>query len=175
MKKSFTLLVALFCFAGLFSQEHYLGEEYLGGIVYYTFKDAKGDQHGLIVSKTETIAKWQNKGKLTGANRSWDGYYNMGLMTDSPAKDWITTNFSSEWYLPSIDELNILWQNRFHVNKTLFNLNATLLSSSVAYLSSTEVTNKFGDDFAFIFGFDTGYIFSNYKAKEYSVRAIRAF
>jgi len=152
------------------SNDFYLGQDTLGGIVFYIYLDANGEQRGLIVSKTETTAQWQNSTSTTNATRSWDGAYNMDLMTNSPAKNWITTNFSTDWYLPSIDELSILWHNRFHANKGLNDASATLLSNA-DYWSSTEsdVSN------AVVFYFFNGYSSSNFKTFTYSVRAVRAF
>jgi hypothetical protein len=153
------------------SNDFYLGQDTLGGIVFYIYIGNDGNQHGLIVSKTETTAKWQNSAAATGALRTWDGAYNMNLMTDSPAKNWITTNFSTDWYLPSIDELSILWHNRFHVNKALNAVGATLLSDNVYYWSSTEVN----DSYARAFQFPNGNAFSNNKPTANNVRAVRAF
>jgi len=149
----------------------YLGQDTLGGIVYHIYLDANEEQHGLIVSKTETTAKWQNTGVTTNATRSWDGNYNMNLMSDSPAKDWITTNFTSEWYLPSIDELSFLWHSRYYVNKALNGTSGTLLSNTALYWSSTE----YNVTYAFYFYFYNGTSHHNYKTNTYSVRAVRAF
>ena len=35
----------------------YLGQDTLGGIVYYIYKDATGTQHGLVVNKNESTAQ----------------------------------------------------------------------------------------------------------------------
>jgi hypothetical protein len=151
--------------------ERYLGEEYLDGIIFYLYIGSDGQQHGLVVSKTETTAQWQTPTSTTNATRSWDGVYNMNLMTNSPAKNWITTNFSTDWYLPSIDELSILWHNRFHANKALNAGGFTLLSNTAVYWSSTE-GNATG---AFNFYFSGGYTGTSNKPITYSVRAVRAF
>lgn len=148
----------------------YVGQDTLGGIVYHVYLDANGEQHGLIVSKTETTAKWQNIGVITNAIRSWDGNYNMNLMSDSPAKNWITSNFDSNWYLPSIDELSLLWQNRFYANKALNTGGYTLLSNTV-YWSSTEHYTNYSYNFDFIYG--TSDIVD--KTNTYRVRCVRAF
>ncbi|MBN1463438.1 MAG: DUF1566 domain-containing protein [Paludibacteraceae bacterium] len=150
----------------------YLGQDTLGGIVFYVYLDKNGNERGLILSKTETTTKWQNTAVTTNTIRSWDGAYNTNLMSDSPAKDWITTNFSSDWYLPSIDELFILFSNRFHVNKALNDAGATLLSNgSTSYWSSTElnVSN------AFNFSFRYGSVNDNDKTNSCIVRPVRAF
>jgi hypothetical protein len=152
------------------SSPWYLGKDTLGGIVFYIYKGSDGQDPGLVVSKTESTAIWQNTGTVTGATRSWDGVFNMGLMTDSPAKDWITSNFSSEWYLPSIDELNLLWHNRFHANQALSAGGLTLLSYA-NYWSSTE----FNATDARYFWFVNGTANTTNKTNNNSVRAIRAF
>ena len=150
--------------------DFYLGQDTLGGIVFYIYLDQNGDQRGLIVSKTQTNAKWQNTGVTTDATRSWDGAYNMNLMSDSPAKTWVT-NLGTDWHLPSIDELSILWHNRFHANKALNAGGFTLLSNAAYYWSSTETSIAY----AFCLGFSLGSTNSNSKFSAYSVRAVRAF
>ncbi|MBN1180703.1 MAG: hypothetical protein JXB49_00350 [Bacteroidales bacterium] len=149
---------------------HYLGEDYLDGIIFYIYTGSDGQQHGLIVSKTEAAAQWQSTASTTNATRSWDGVYNMGLMTNSPAKTWVT-GLGVDWYLPSIDELSILWHNRFHVNKALNEAGATLLSNSAIYWSSTEDITSF----AYYLATDHGSVSSIGKEGTFSVRAIRAF
>ncbi len=149
----------------------YLGQDTLGGIVYHIYLDANGEQHGLIVSKTETTAKWQNTGVLVNADRTEDGIYNMNLMSDSPAKNWVTTNFDVNWYLPSIDELSLLWHNRFYANKALRAGGFTLLAYNAYYWSSTEYIATH----AFYFNFAYGYSGYNNKPGTCSVRSVRAF
>src|SRR5690554_6490429 len=119
----------------------YLGQDTLGGIVFYIYIGSDGNQHGLIVNKNESTAQWQSSGTTTNATRSWDGVYNTGLMTSSPAANYVnglTDGGFTDWYLPSIDELSILWHNRFHANNALNAGGFTLLSNTVLYWSSTE-------------------------------------
>jgi hypothetical protein len=121
---------------------HYLGEEFEGGIIYHLYKDSLGVEHGLIVNKTEQGAlKWQNIGTATTAVRTEDGVFNTNLMTDSPVADYVnalTDGGFTDWYLPSIDESNLLYDNRFNTNKALRSGAFTLLSTAT-YWSSTEV------------------------------------
>ena len=151
------------------SNNFYLGQDTLGGIVYYIYLDQNGNQHGLIVSKTETTAQWQSNTSTTGATRSWDGVYNTALMTNSPAKTWVTS-LGAGWYLPSIDELSILYHNRFQADIALNNAGATLLADH-AYWSSTELLPT--DAFLFFFLF--GIADYNGKTVPGNVRAVRAF
>jgi hypothetical protein len=149
----------------------YLGQDTLGGIVFYLYEDSVGNQRGLIVSKTETVSQWQTVGSPTGAVRSWDGVFNTGAMSSSPAKAWITSNFSSEWYLPSRDELSLLWHSLFHVNRRLFVLGLTPIPATGFYWSSTE-SNASN---AVYFDFFYGSAFSTGKTSSNNVRAIRGF
>ena len=156
------------------SNDFYLGQDTLGGIVVYIYIGSDGNQHGLIVNKNESTAQWQSSSLKTNATRSWDGVYNTGLMTGSPAATYVnslTDGGFTDWYLPSIDELSILWHNRFHVNKALNVGSFTLLSSSAFYWSSTEN----GTAGAFGFHFNIGNTTSANKTNTLSVRAVRAF
>jgi len=148
----------------------YLGKDTLDGIVFYIYEGSDGHEHGLIVAKSESTAQWQSPTSTTNANRSWDGVYNMGQMTNSPAKTYVQ-GLGAGWYLPSIDELSLLWHHRFHANKALFDGGFTLLSKDEAYWSSTEIDATR----AFAFSFDD--VAGRYYTKTdvYSVRAIRAF
>src|SRR5690554_5522805 len=152
----------------------YLGQDTLGGIVFYIYIGSDGNQHGLIVNKNESTAQWQSSGTTTNATRSWDGVYNTGLMTSSPAANYVnglTDGGFTDWYLPSIDELSILWHNRFHANNALNAGGFTLLSNTVLYWSSTE--DSATDALCFLF--NRGYSSSYGKSYTYSVRAVRAF
>ena len=153
----------------------YLGKDTLGGIVYYIYIGSDGLQHGLIVYKTESTAVWQASVTPTGATRSWDGAYNTNLMTGSAAADYVNGLFDggfTDWYLPSIDELSLLWHNRYFANKALSTIGgATVLSNTANYWSSTETSPPN----AFYFYFNDGSASNGYKGGTYSVRAVRAF
>lgn len=156
------------------SNDFYLGQDTLGGIVFYIYIGSDGNQHGLIVNKNESTAEWQSTSTTTNATRSWDGVYNTGLMTSSPAANYVnglTDGGFTDWYLPSIDELSILWHNRFHVNNALNAGGFTLLSNTSFYWSSTERSATY----AFLFYFNYGYPLTNVKTDTFSVRAVRAF
>ena len=149
---------------------HYLGEAFNGGIIYYLYKGSDGLEHGLIVALTESLAAWQTTGTLVNANRTEDGAYNTNLMTNSPAKTYIQT-LGAGWYLPSIDELGLLYYNRYSAQKGLRIGGNTLLSNSADFWSS----NEYNASEAYYFTFYNGY--ANYFNKSWIryVRAIRAF
>ncbi len=159
------------------SNDFYLGQDTLGGIVYYIYLDANGNQHGLIVSKTEGTATWGTF-TLVGSNRTDDGVYNTNLMpSNSNAKAWVAT-LGPDWYLPSIDELDLLYQNRFYVNKTARAINATQIvidpvdpQTNTHYWSSTE----FNAPNVFYLTFLTGGAYVHNKTVTCRVRGIKAF
>jgi hypothetical protein len=150
---------------------HYLGELFNGGRIYYLYKGSDGLEHGLIVALNEsTPLAWQTSPSLVNANRTEDGSFNSGLMTGSPAITYLAT-LGAGWYLPSIDELGLLYYNRFTVQKALRTAGNTLLSNSANYWSSSE-------DFpttALYFYFSPGMVGAANKTYTYTVRGIKAF
>jgi hypothetical protein len=164
----------------------FLGKDTLGGIVFYVYKGSKGEQKGLIVSKIETLAQWQSSNSITGATSMWDGKTNTNLMTNSPAKNWVSNNFTSEWYIPSINELQILFQNIYHVNKAIKETGYTTLpfgqeANTDYFWSSTEKIDEarysYDENNAYTFGIPQGYnyILGDAKSSIRKVRAIRSF
>ena len=149
---------------------HYIGETFNGGVIYYLYKGSDGLEHGLIVSTTESIAKWQTTGVLVNADRSWDGVYNTNLISGSPAVNYIAT-LGPNWYLPSLDELILLHGSRFEVNKALFTNNQTLLSLFLYYWSSTEYSSSEALSYDFL----TGYTDVSGKTLNYGVRGVKSF
>jgi len=163
--------------------KRYLGEEYLGGIIFYLFEGANCTQRGLIVSKTETNTQWQSTQSITGANYRANGKLNTILMINSPARTWVDDNFNiggleageGVWYLPSVEELKLLWDNQLYVNH--FNgINLTPLSGH-RYWSSTETIGS-PTGVAWHFNFESGTAImsgTNDKTTNRRVRAIRSF
>ena len=147
---------------------HYLGESYLGGIVYYLYKGSDGLEHGLIVSLTESTIRWQWLDILVNADRFEDGVYNTNRMT-GPIVTYLAT-LGADWYLPSIDELGLLYRNRYHVQKALRASGNSLLSDDM-YWSSTE----YNDIYAMRFGFFYGSPSNGSKSSANTVRAIKTF
>lgn len=165
---------------------HYIGEQFGGGVIFHLWRDAQGAEHGLIVDKTDlsTSQVWSNvETTLIGpsAQSGWDGLSNSNAIvgqaghTSSAAALCLnsTNGGQSDWYLPSIDELSLLWHCRFNVNKTLSAMGgATVLSYSGFYWSSSE----FSTIAAWYFVFSVGNInFGSNKGIMNYVRAVRAF
>ena len=157
---------------------HYLGEDFGGGIIYHLYKGSDGLEHGLIVSKTESSAVWQASGTLTGADRTEDGSYNTGLMTSSAAATYVTgltAGGNTDWYLPSIDELELLRDSRFSTNKALRAGGFTLLLTSLGdYWSSTEYNGSPAAQ-AFVIWWGDRTTKNSPKVNTNRVRAIRYF
>ena len=165
---------------------HYIGEEFGGGVIFHLWKDPQGVEHGLIVDKIDLSInqEWSNiTNILIGPNAQigWDGLSNStaivaqnGHSISAASLCLNSTNGGqNDWYLPSIDELSLLWQSRFNVNKSLDNIgSSTVLTYTANYWSSTE----FANDAAWSFYFTNGTSDSS-RAKFLTqyVRAVRAF
>ena len=163
---------------------HYIGEEYGGGVIFHLWKDNAGVEHGLIVALTDqSISQaWSNVTSAeigTSAQSSWDGLSNSNSIvgqaghTSSAAKLCLdlVSGGQSDWYLPSIQELNMLWNNYYTVTRALSQISgATQLSNSV-YWSSSE----YNGSLAWLFHFYGGTTGTNSKGNTNCVRAVRAF
>jgi len=164
---------------------HYIGEKFGGGVIYHLWKDSSGVEHGLIVDKSDLSVGhvWSNRDQTligTTAQSSWDGLSNSNAIigqashTSSAAALCLnsTNGGQSDWYLPSLDELSLLWHSRFNVNKTLSTINgATVLPFSAYYWSSTEF-NATNSWFVYFSDGDTN---ETFKTSTGSVRAVRTF
>jgi hypothetical protein len=169
---------------------HYIGEQFGGGVIFHLWKDSAGVEHGLIVDKIDlsTAQVWSNiTSTLIGqsAQSSWDGLNNSNAIvgqaghTSSAAALCLnsTNGGQSDWYLPAIDELSLLWQNRFNVNKTLSTIGgASVLPYYVNYWASTENFNSQAPNpNVFFFSFAEGSASASYKNFTWNVRGVRAF
>ncbi len=166
---------------------HYIGEEFGGGVVFHLWKDAQGVEHGLIVDKTDlsTSQAWSNiDATLIGASAqsSWDGLSNSnaivgqsGHTSSASALCLNSTNGAqSDWYLPSVQELNMLWNNYYTVARSLTQISGATQLQPARYWSSTEFVNLNGN-LAWTFDFATGTVPTASKTNTYYVRAVRAF
>jgi hypothetical protein len=163
---------------------HYIGEEFGGGVIFHLWKDAQGQEHGLIVDKVDlsTAQEWSNVYDIAigpAAQSSWDGLSNSNAIVNQPGHTGSaaalclnsTNGGQTDWFLPSIDQWRLLWQARFNVNKSLSAIaGATELPNYSDYWSSSE---------AWVFSFSYGYVMNYfdylYNGYLFSVRAIRAF
>lgn len=163
---------------------HYIGEEYGGGVIFHLWKDNAGVEHGLIVALTDqsTAQAWSNVSTTSigaSAQSSWDGLSNSNSIvgqaghTSSAAKLCLdlVSGGQSDWYLPSIQELNMLWNNYYTVARALSQISGATQISNSFYWSSSEANSSLAWYFNFLIGY-TDYDLKNYT---YYVRAVRAF
>jgi hypothetical protein len=159
---------------------HYIGEEFGGGVVFHLWRDNTGAEHGLIVATNEGGQIWSNVSTAVSSGQSsWNGLGNSNTIvaqaghTTSAAK-WcldLVIGGQSDWYLPSTDEISLLWHNRFNVNKTLSSIGGANELLWAYYWSS----NQHIGSTAWSFNFNIGSAFSTNKSDINLIRAIRAF
>jgi len=172
--------------AGSSSSTHYVGELYGGGVVFWV--DQTGE-HGLIASMVDlsTSQAWSNiTSTLIGTTNDWDGASNTTAIagqsghSSSAAKlciDYTNADYGTgtygDWYLPSIAELNHVWNNFYEVQKNLTNdgNSATTPLVRINYWSSSE----YSTNHAWYFYFSGGYTGYTNKYSPNYVRAVRAF
>jgi hypothetical protein len=165
-----------------------IGDYAHGGIVFWV--DETG-QHGLVCAKEDQNASVRWFGGTNGNTQAkGDGVYagkaNTTIIiagTVSVGDDNATyaaricnelkvtegSTTYGDWYLPSNDELILMYQSKREINTTAGNNRGSDLSN--AYWSSTEIDN----DEAFKIDFTDGSRDNTSKATTSSVRAVRAF
>lgn len=170
---------------------HYIGEQYGGGIIFHLWKDNAGVEHGLIVALIDqsTSQAWSNVESTligTSAQSSWDGLSNSSAIvgqaghTSSAAKLCLdlVSGGQSDWYLPSIQELNMLWNNYYTIARALSQIGGATQLANSNYWSSSEVSSNRAWGFDFLRGGDAdfgGQTTSRYKDHTAYVRTVRAF
>jgi hypothetical protein len=159
---------------------HYIGEEFGGGVVFHLWRDNTGVEHGLIVATNEGSQIWSNVSTAVSSGQSsWNGLGNSNTIVaqaghTTSAAQWcldLVIGGQSDWYLPSTDEISLLWHNRFNVNKTLSAIGGANELLWAYYWSS----NQHIGSTAWSFNFNIGSAFSTNKSDLNLIRAIRAF
>lgn len=146
------------------------------GVVFEVSADGK---HGKIVSLKQAYLPWctldqYKNGIVVGANSRTDGKSNTNIVmkrddcADYPIFKWCREN-GSDWYLPSLEEMQSLFKCKDSVNTALRdNLYESL--TGIWYWSSTEY------DKASAYGVRmSGYARGNRKHYDYYVRAVATF
>jgi hypothetical protein len=158
-----------------------------GGVIFHRYKDG-GNENYLVVTINDisTSSVWSNISNIAigaTARSTWDGLSNSNAIitqgaTSGAAK--ICLDYSvgaiNDWYLPAIDELSLLLNNRFNVNRTLSGASsagtisgATQIGYNV-YWGSTEGDSTSAWGFTFLNGGA-----SSAKSNPGYVRAVRKF
>ena len=163
-----------------------IGELHGGGIIADMWTQ-DGVQHGIILALTDQSVgrSWSNVAeKEVGAvaRSRADGLANSLAITAQPGHlnsaakiclDYSVDGFS-DWYLPAIEELERVYENREVINAALAVIpGATEVPKAAGYWSSTENGAILAWNYNFNFG-----IASNYSTKNlvnFRVRAIRTF
>lgn len=165
-----------------------VGDFAQGGIVFWV--DETG-QHGLVAAKEDqddgSGIQWYN-GSYTDTEAHGDGVYAGEMNTmliianqGSNSNDYaagVCANYTvtesdvtyGDWYLPSKEELNLMYQNKEDIDATAGN-NGGSGFASYYYWSSTEDNNNN----AWLQYFDNGGQEDALKHAPFRVRAVRAF
>ena len=165
----------------------YVADE--GGIIFHRYID-NNVQYYLVIDTTDLSASsvWSNITSTaigSAAVSSWNGLSNSNAIvgqsgfTSGGAKLCLdsTNNSKSDWYLPSIDELVLLFNNRFNINRTLFGASSygVIVGSSIidfnGYWSSMENSSTS----AFYLDFEAGVPGISLKGDSNHIRAVRQF
>lgn len=161
-----------------------------GGVIFHRYKDGS-TEHYLVVAKSNaaTGASWDNSitPSLLGASSTWDGSSNYLILSGSTGSQFTSAAYAvsmygsvvpiSGWYLPAIDELNLLYNNKFNVDRTLSGnssfgvITGAVQVGTVGYWSSTELS--FNSAAYFVFGNGVPQFFN--KSGLFTVRAVRKF
>lgn len=159
-----------------FTAAYVIGENIYGGIIFYI--DGTG-QHGLVCAPSDqgiriawgcygaTIAGADGTAIGTGNQNTIDimsGCATLGIAAQL-CGDLVLGGYD-DWYLPSKDELNLLWLNR------------TIIGGfSVANYSSYWSSSEYSNTYAWLQSFITGTQFYDNKgySQDHYVRAIRSF
>lgn len=160
-----------------------------GGVIFHRYLD--GDTQNYLVVGLSNLSSSQTWSNVTSAligataQSTWDGLSNSTAIvnqsgqTSSAAKLCLdsTNNSQTDWYLPAIDELNLLYNNKFNVDRTLSGnssfgaIAGAVQVGAVGYWSSTELS--LNSAAYFVFGNGLTQFFN--KSGTFEVRAIRKF
>jgi len=154
-----------------------------GGVIFHRYIEAGVENYLVTSIVDESISQdWSNiSGSAVGsaAETTWDGQSNstavvgqIGHLTSAASLCLNSTaGGQNDWYLPSIDEISLLYQNRFHVHKSFSTIVGASNIANAFYWSSTEANS--GN--AYLFNFVFAQTSTNNKSNTHYVRAIRTF
>ena len=174
-----------------------IGDYYQGGVVFYIFEDGddgyvSGEIHGLVCATRNQVdiggdilgrMPWGTSGLLVGATGTdiGTGQTNTNTIVATQGQgnyaaklcfDMVYNGYS-DWFLPSKDELNEMYQRRFTIYQSIQRYGGTVFSNT-KYWTSTEGNSAAA---AWAQSFSTGFQGGNYGKGSLInlVRAVRAF
>lgn len=138
------------------SSGHYLGEIYGGGVIFHLWRDSVGVEHGLIVDinnlpNTVPYDHWADYYPINVGTNEWDGLNNSTYIANYPGVNASAAGIClasssagySDWYLPSLEELELLHTRAIHTNKILRSISgSTPISRTDYFFSSTQSTSS---------------------------------
>ena len=151
------------------------------GVVFYVSDDGK---HGKIISLVETKKLWATDAvrlTTTGSLSKTDGKLNMSKIKEEPnwsnnypAFAWCNS-LGDGWYLPSLNELRLVYDNEGVINDALHKLGKAKLKEYYHWSSSGDTGNCRGS--AYFVHFGDIYAVSDicHKNNNFSVRAVSDF
>lgn len=107
------------------------------GVVVSVSDDGR---HGKIISLKQTIKIWGKKKKCYIADNQNSGFVNLNSTPandDVPAIYWCMQQ-GDKWYLPSINEMKVIYQNIDVINSTLEQYGGSKILPHELYWTSTE-------------------------------------
>lgn len=206
----FQVLIVFSALAQKSYQKHYIGEKYGGGIVFHLWLDSLGKQHGLIVYPKNNISGYfENNGKqyatdvfywsnvknkrVNSSKMSSNGLENSNQIVtqrghqQSASQVCLDFNYGgySDWYLPSIDELLILYKVKNIIHYSMYDYfgkteyqyvgtpscTGTPKTEYTDYITSTE----YNESQAYGFDFNLGRVYIIEKGSSQYLRPIRSF
>mgnify|MGYP001143559940 CR=1 FL=1 len=153
--------------------EHVVAE---GGVVFHRWKDTNGENYLILDPMSLGTSVWSNiDNQLAGASSLTDGLFNSNQIvnqsghTNSAASLALssTANGQLDWYLPSTNELQKVFDNLFDVNSTLEDIGGDQIFFGEYWTSTENITTN-----AVIVN-DISIDISNKSANSARVRAIR--
>ena len=160
-----------------------IGDIHQGGVIFYL--DATRE-HGFVCDLQDLgNAEWGCHDTLiAGADAVGigEGYKNTidieaGCSKANTAADYCANNSSrgySDWFLPSKDELNQMYLNKFYIDSIALSYGGTPFTTNY-YWSSSQTKSKHEFDTSWGQYFGNGFQYGYDKSSNCGVRAIRAF